>query len=139
MKETAARVDAEDQRRNARSSLHELGLVYGRVVQAAYRGDARTRRVLLPSALRGLKKLAPAANADVVDACLNQIRGIARDEASASPRRPYAAPTPLWYWLTSRGVRWSWTTTARSWMACSALYCKHVSMEAWTHKRWNAF
>ena len=81
MRETAARVDAEDQRRNARSLVHELGLVYGRVVQAAYRGDARTRRVLLPSALRGLKKLAPAANADVVDACLNQIRGIARDEA----------------------------------------------------------
>ena len=80
MKETAARVDAEDTRRNARSLVHELGLVYGRVVQAAYRGDARTRRVLLPSALRGLKKLAPAANADVVDACLNQIRGIARDE-----------------------------------------------------------
>ena len=80
MKETAARVDAEDTRRNARSLVHELGLVYGRVVQAAYRGDARTRRVLLPSALRGLKKLAPAANADVVDACLNQIRGIARDD-----------------------------------------------------------
>ena len=38
------------------------------------------RRILLPAALRGLKKLAPACNADVLDAALAQIRGIARDE-----------------------------------------------------------
>ena len=80
LKATAAHTDARDTRRAQRALVHELGLIYGRVVQSAFRGDGRMRRILLPAALRGLKKLAPACNADVLDAALAQNRGIARDE-----------------------------------------------------------